>query len=219
MISTKIISTRLISAARTIGQVQKASLRKSLLYLACATTLTALPVTKALSESLEAIHITGENAGELVLTENKLSLAPWQSTALSGKARTVMHMAGRKSARKMQDAFIEALKAAKFDAQYYQTTSIVDLSDAIWGTGSFVESKLEQNKRSFPWSSVVLDRDGAFRAAHKLTPSSSAVYVLDGNGEILFSKEGQLSQTEIDTIIALLNTEISKIKAQKPQSS
>lgn len=192
----------------------RSALSAAALSVTCAAVLTALSLSSAHAAALETVQIRGDKAGELVLVQDEFTLAPWQSAQLSGKARTVMHMAGRSSSRKMQDAFIDALKAAKFDAQYYQTTSIVDLSDALWGTTGLVESKLEQNKRNFPWSSVVLDREGQFRAAHQLAEKSSAVYVLDAKGDILFSQEGSLSTEDIEKVMALLRTEIAKIKAE-----
>lgn len=182
-------------------------------------TVISLASTTGYSGTLNTVEIKGVEAGELTLEAKQFSLTPWHSKKLSGKARTILHMAGRKSARKMQDHFIQALKAAKFDSNYYQTTSIVDLSDAIWGTRPFVESKLEENKRKFPWSSIVLDRSGQFRAAHELSAQSSAVYILDANGEVLFSQEGALSPQEIDTAINLLQTEVARLKAQQSQES
>ena len=182
---------------------------------ALAGTISVILTNIGLAETLQKIEIKGEKAGELILAKDDLALTPWQSSNLSGKARTIMHMAGRKSSRQMQDEFITALKSAKFDAQYYQTTSIVDLSDAIWGTSSFVESMLEKNKRNFPWSSVVLDREGQFRAAHDLSEKSSAVYVLDAKGDVIFSQEGSLSPQDIEKVLSLLKNEIKRIKDQE----
>lgn len=182
---------------------------------ALAGTISVILTNTGLAETLQKIEIKGEKAGELILAKDDLALTPWQSSNLSGKARTIMHMAGRKSSRQMQDEFITALKSAKFDAQYYQTTSIVDLSDAIWGTSSFVESMLEKNKRNFPWSSVVLDREGQFRAAHDLSEKSSAVYVLDAKGDVIFSQEGSLSPQDIEKVLSLLKNEIKRIKDQE----
>jgi len=177
--------------------------------------LVALLSQPSHAQSLQSVEITGENTGELMLLEQNVTLTEWHSDKLSGKARTVIHFAGRSSARQMQDQFIETLKAQRFDAKYYQTTSIVDLSDTLWGTSNLVEAKLEKNKRSFPWSSIVLDRDGLFRSAHDLPKKSSAIYILDANGQVMFARQGMLSPEEIANALALLQSEINRLKAQK----
>lgn len=53
-----------------------------------------------------------------------------------------------------------AITAAKFPAESYQTTTIINQDDAIWGTSSFVKSSAQDSKKEFPWSSMVLDEFG-----------------------------------------------------------
>ena len=73
--------------------------------------------------------------GELLLQQDKFSYKNWNSAQLSGKVRVVQHIAGRSSAKEMNAALIEAIKAAKLPHDRYQTTTIVNTDDAIPGTG------------------------------------------------------------------------------------
>lgn len=148
--------------------------------------------------------------GELLLNNDKFSFKNWNSAQLPGKVRVVQHLAGRSSAKEKNDALIEAIKAAGLPHDRYQTTTIVNTDDAIPGSGMFVHSSLENNKKMFPWSQIVVDDKGIVRNAWQLDKASSAIIVLDKEGRVKFVKDGALTQTEVQQVIALLHTLINK---------
>ena len=88
--------------------------------------------------------------GELILDNDKFSYKAWNSAQLAGKVRVVQHIAGRTSAKEKNANLVEAIKAAKFPHDRYQTTTIVNTDDAIPGSGMFVRSSLESNKKLYP---------------------------------------------------------------------
>lgn len=92
--------------------------------------------------------------GELILDKDKFSYKNWNSAQLAGKVRVVQHIAGRSSAKEKNANLIEAIKAAGFPHDRYQTTTIVNTDDAIPGTGMFVRNSIESNKKLFPWSQL-----------------------------------------------------------------
>ena len=143
--------------------------------------------------------------GELILDNDKFSYKPWNSAQLAGKVRVVQHIAGRTSAKEKNANLVEAIKAAKFPHDRYQTTTIVNTDDAIPGTSMFVRSSIESNKKLFPWSQFVVDSDGLVRKAWQLDESSSAIVVLDKEGRIQWSKDGELTAGEVQQVIALLH--------------
>lgn len=69
--------------------------------------------------------------GELILDKDKFSYKNWNSAQLAGKVRVVQHIAGRSSAKEKNANLIEAIKAAGFPHDRYQTTTIVNTDDAI----------------------------------------------------------------------------------------
>jgi YtfJ family uncharacterized protein len=99
-----------------------------------------------------------------------------------GKVRVVQHIAGRSSAKEKNANLIEAIKAAGFPHDRYQTTTIVNTDDAIPGTGMFVRNSIESNKKLFPWSQFIVDSNGLVRKAWQLDEKSSAIVVLDKTG-------------------------------------
>lgn len=66
----------------------------------------------------------------------------------------VQHIAGRSSAKEKNANLIEAIKAAGFPHDRYQTTTIVNTDDAIPGTGMFVRNSIESNKKALPMVAI-----------------------------------------------------------------
>ncbi|MDC9594337.1 YtfJ family protein [Xenorhabdus sp. IM139775] len=148
--------------------------------------------------------------GELLLNNDKFSYQHWSSTDLAGKVRTIQHIAGRSSAKEMNDPLIQALKEADLPKDKYQTTSIVNTDEAIFGTGVFVRNSLEDSKKQFPWSQFIVDSNGLAKKAWGLEPKSSAIIVLDKQGNVKFVKDGKLSPEEVTHVISLIKAELQK---------
>lgn len=142
--------------------------------------------------------------GELLYQQDKFSYQPWNSAQLSGKVRVILHIAGRSSAKEQNAALIEAIKAAKFPHDHYQTTTIVNTDDAIPGTGMFVRSSIESNKQQYPWSQFIVDSDGNVRKVWQLEKGGSAILVLDKTGHVRYAKEGALTQDEVQQAMKLI---------------
>lgn len=146
-----------------------------------------------------------DDKGELNDVNDQFSYSKWNSAKLPGKVRIVQHMAGRSSAKALNEPLITAIRAANLPHDRYQTTTIVNTDDAIIGTGLFVRKSIESGKREFPWSQVIVDSNGAVKKAWELQPESSAVIVLDKNGVIKFAKDGQLTPQEVQQVITLVD--------------
>ncbi|WP_025122289.1 MULTISPECIES: YtfJ family protein [unclassified Serratia (in: enterobacteria)] len=143
--------------------------------------------------------------GELDYVDNKFSYKGWNSAQLGGKVRVVQHIAGRTSAKELNDPLIEAIKAAKLPHDRYQTTTIVNTDDAIIGTAVFVRNSIEGNKKEFPWSQFIVDSNGNVKKAWDLQPKGSAIVVLDKEGKIQFAKDGALTPQEVQQVMEMLH--------------
>ena len=152
--------------------------------------------------------VTVENHGELILENNEIVYNTWSDAKLKGKTRVIQAIAGRSSAKKLNTELMQAITAAKFPEERYQTTSIINQDDSIWGTGSFVKSSAQDSKKEFPWSSMVLDEDGKVASTWELAEESSAIIVLDRTGLIKFVKEGALNSEEIQHVISLIQANL-----------
>ncbi len=146
--------------------------------------------------------------GEIVMQGEGIAYQPWASQHMLGKVRVIQAIAGRSSAKAMNAPLMSAITAAKFPEESYQTTTIINQDDAIWGTGSFVKSSAQDSKLEFPWSSMVLDKDGNVASAWALQEESSAIIVQDKQGRVLFVKEGALTTEEINQVVRLIQQHI-----------
>ncbi|QHM72550.1 YtfJ family protein [Mixta intestinalis] len=143
--------------------------------------------------------------GEFNYQHDSFSYRPWNSAQLMGKVRVLQHIAGRSSAKQKNAALIEAIKQAKLPHDSYQTTTIINTDDAIPGTGMFVHSSIETNKKQYPWSQFIVDENGIAKRTWQLEKGGSAIVVLDKEGRVRFAKDGALSQQEVQQVIALLH--------------
>lgn len=162
----------------------------------------------ALAHNIELGHnvpsVNVDRYGEVILKGKDTAYQTWQSQQMTGKVRVIQAIAGRSSAKEMNAPLMSAITDADFPKQDYQTTTIINQDDAMWGTGSFVKSSAEDSKQEFSWSSIVLDEDGVVASTWQLKPESSAIVVQDKKGQVLFVKEGSLSDAEIEHVIKLV---------------
>ena len=120
--------------------------------------------------------------------------------------RVVHHLAGRTAAKEKNQSMIDAIKASHFNPVKYQTTTIINADDAIVGTGIFCKKIVrKKGKQENPHSQVVLDDKSAVKNAWGLNSKDSAIIVLDKTGKVKFVKEGKLSDSDIQSVISLVN--------------
>ncbi|WP_217895632.1 YtfJ family protein [Oceanospirillum sanctuarii] len=144
--------------------------------------------------------------GELVLQSGDIHYTPWQSQQLTGKVYVIQHMAGRTSAKELNAPLIDRIKAAELPKDRYQTVTVVNTDDAIWGTGGIVKGKLESSKEEFPWSMMVLDQEGVARSVWDLQEESSAIIVVDAENRVRWMKDGALNDQEQQEVMDLIQT-------------
>lgn len=171
------------------------------LIVACSPTL-ALAHNLTVGETLPAATI--DQHGEILIQQDKPTYHRWKTADMLGKVRVIQAIAGRSAAKEMNAPLMAALTAAEFSGEKYQTTTIINQDDAMWGTGSLVQSSAEDSKAEFPWSSIVLDENGVVAQGWQLQEESSAIIVQDKQGKILFVKEGALSQADIGQVLSLI---------------
>ena len=121
---------------------------------------------------------------------------------LKGKVHIIQAMAGRIASKKINAKVVDAIIAANLPKKTYQTTSILNQDDALIGTGSLVKSSLEDSKKEFPHSAMILDSDGIAAKTWQLKDKSSAIILLDKQGIVRFVKDGKLTDNEVQVLIS-----------------
>lgn len=145
------------------------------------------------------------DGGELLLgDDDSIRYQPWNSAQLTGKVRIVQYIAGRKSAKKKNSLLIKAVDQAHFPGDVFQPTTIVNTDDVIFGTRYFVRGKIEKNKRRYAWAQFIIDGGGVGRNRWQLPEESSTIFVLNHQGQIVWAKDGGLTEKEVSEVITLL---------------
>lgn len=174
----------------------------SIALLLCTAPLFAQANSIQVGKGIPAVSV--EKGGEIFIENDTPSYLPWNTKLMLGKVRVIQAIAGRSGAKALNAPLMAAITKAEFSEESYQTTTIVNQDDAIWGTGSFVQSSAEDGKKDFPWSSMVLDEDGVAAQQWQLTPESSTIIVQDKTGRVLFNKTGELSAEEITQVLKII---------------
>lgn len=177
--------------------------RLSFLALVCMTTSFSTWAVN-LSVGHKAPEVAVEKYGEIVINNDELIYQPWASEQMLGKTRVIQAIAGRTAAKAMNKPLMDAISSAGFPQDKYQTTTVVNQDDSIWGTGSFVKSSAEESKTEYPYSSIVLDKKGAVANAWDLEPKTSTIAVLDPSGNVLWLKQGKLTDSDISQVISMI---------------
>lgn len=162
-----------------------------------------LPVRAlAVGEVLPPLRI--EAPGELQLVDGELRQQPWQSDARSDRVQVLQYVAGRLSARALNEPFLHRLETSGLAYDRYHLTTIVNLDDAMPGSRPFVMAELGRKKQRYFLSSVVADGTGSGRLAWGLQAGSSAIIILGPDGRIRFVHDGALDAADIEAALALL---------------
>lgn len=149
--------------------------------------------------------------GEVILRDDdKFSFSPWHSQQGVGKVHVLQYMAGTLSAKGINKPFTDRLEQ-EIDYSHYHVTTIINLDDAMWGTGRFVVSEVQKSKRKYPLSTMVLDEDGMGLKQWQLGAKSSAIIITDGLGKVLYLKEGAMSEMEISAALLLVQQHIGAV--------
>lgn len=148
--------------------------------------------------------------GELLLSDDHISYRPWESQSLVGKVRIIQYIAGRSSAKKQNGDMIKAVKAANLPTADFQPVTIVNADDELFGTGLFVQGKIEKNQRKYPWAQFIIDNDGRGKALWQLPPATSTIIVTDEQGNVQWEKDGPMTDDQVNHVIQLLRELIAK---------
>lgn len=179
---------------------------KKILLALCFTPSICFAHNIKLNHALPQVDV--KSHGELLLKDNGVVYEKWHTKQLQGKVRVIQAIAGRSASKEMNMPLMKAITAHNFSVKDYQTTTIINQDDAMWGTGSFVKSSAEDSKKEFSWSSLVLDKNGTASEAWQLKQENSIIIVLDKSAKVVFVHEGALSAEKIKSVISIIKNHL-----------
>ena len=171
-----------------------------LLALNATTALAAAPVV---DQPLSVLAI--DDKGELTLEGDDVTYQPWRSDSHAGNVHVIQYLAATQSASEIYKPFTDRLET-EVEPGAIQVTSVINLKAALWGTSGFVLSEVKKNKRKYPDSTMVMDKDGAGTKTWELGKKGSALIILDADGNVRFVATQALTDTQLDEAIALVKS-------------
>jgi YtfJ family uncharacterized protein len=159
----------------------------------------------SLNNPLPELNIA--NKGELLLENEEYRYRPWTSRSNRGEVQVLQYIAATMGGKKLFKPFTDMLKA-EFPNGILNVTTVINLDDAMWGTGGLVISELKSNKKKYPKSTIVLDEDGAGKKAWQLGRNGAVLAVIDKSGSVIYLTQKALSEQELASTLALVKEQM-----------
>ena len=149
--------------------------------------------------------------GEVTVSDNNVIKTPWSSTSFEnkGKVQFVQYVSANRGAARQNKSFTNALIERRFSSDQLNTTVIVNLSDTMSLLKGIVVNKVARNKVKHQSISFVIDDDGMGLQRWGMKNESCAIIILDADGKVLFAKDGQLSEHEVESTMELIESQLS----------
>ena len=181
-------------------------IRQAMILVAALAALPALAADYQAGDRLPDLDIG--DRGELVLRGDDADYQPWRYPQQPGKVHVLQYMAATRSASRLNDPFIDRIKSDFPDGTLLSTT-ILNLDEALWGTGGLISSELTSNKKQYPLAVLVADEEGVGLRTWQLQEDSAAIIVTDSRGMVLYFKQGAMSAAEVDSTIELIRHQLA----------
>lgn len=151
-----------------------------------------------------------EAGGEISVRNNKISVSPWNSKSFeaTGKVQIVHYVAANRSVARQNKPFSRAVDEKLFSNQKMDKTVIVHMADTLSLARALVVNTLADRKSIHNEVNFIIDDNGLGLERWGMKRGSYAIIILDGSGNLLFAKDGPLSEAEIEHTIKLIERQM-----------
>lgn len=162
------------------------------------------------------IRLEGDR-GKLVETRG-----PWTSEILQNKGlknsqvSVLFYVAP--SEKELNRKASDAITAKKFPRDQYNSYAVVNMA-ASWWPNAIIASKIKKSQKEFPHTIYVEDRKAVLVKEWGLKDNSNDVLIFDREGKVVFSKDGKLSDKEIERMLSVLSQHIYQKPASAPKKA
>lgn len=152
-----------------------------------------------------------EVGGEIILSDDNIIERPWSSKTFEskGKVQLVQYVAANHGIMRKNKLFTQAIINKNFPPEKLSKTVIVNMADTMSFAKGIVVSKVAKNKAEHQHISFVMDNNGVGLQRWGVKNKGCAIIVLDASGNVLFARNGPLSEFEIERTIALIEQQMS----------
>jgi uncharacterized protein len=102
--------------------------------------------------------------------------------------------------KEINDHMSKRLKEEKFPRDKVKSIAIINM-DATWAPNFAIQSSLEEKQKEFPHTLYLKDYEKYLVKEWNLGDDTYDVHVFDPSGTVVFSKEGKLTEAELNLMI------------------
>ncbi len=125
----------------------------------------------------------------------------WKSSMLKGKVYVLFYV--DPDVKELNRVLYNTLKRAHFSSQDFGSVAVVNMA-ATWKPNLLLKAIVKQKQKEFPRTLYVFDKDKKLLKAWGLGDNNSDVLIFDKEGRLIYQKFGELSRTEIQQILNLI---------------
>ena len=169
----------------------KRVLLPAFVFLGCSLAAEAvLPVGKP----APAVSLSGSAGGRLDGT-------PWSSSESKGKVTVLFYV--DPDEKDLNEHVAVALRKEAFPSEKFASVAVINLA-ATWKPNWLIEKILAGKQKQYPRTLYIRDKVKALVEHWGLTDNSYDIVVFDRQGTVIFSKDGQLTETETLGLVQLI---------------
>lgn len=127
---------------------------------------------------------------------------PWSSNEIKDKVWVLVHADPDEA--DVNDAATEALKAEDFPSDKYGSIAVINMA-ATWKPNAIINIILKGKQEDYPSTVYVRDFERVMVKKWGLADDSNNIVVFDQEGTVIFSRDGQLSKSDINAMIEVIN--------------
>lgn len=131
--------------------------------------------------------------------------SPWDTSKLTGRVNVIFYV--DPDERTLNDAAVEALRNdTTIDSKNDNfSTNVVINMDATWLPNAFVGGLIEDSQEENPDTVYVFDYIEKLHKEWGIATDSYDIIVLDKEGKVVFSKDGELSSNDIQAMLKAIH--------------
>jgi uncharacterized protein len=131
----------------------------------------------------------------------RLDGRPWSSSEINGKVFSVYYIDPDEA--DLNEPLFAALKAERFPNDKVRSIAIINMK-ATWMPGGVLSMMLERKQKRYHHTLYVKDNCKTLASLWQLADHSSDILLFDTRGEVIFSNDGKLSDTQIRKVVDLV---------------
>jgi YtfJ family uncharacterized protein len=149
--------------------------------------------------------------GEISVSNNKIVKKPWSSMSFEnkGQVQIVQYIAANRGVYRQNKPFTDALDKKQLSSEQLNTTVILHMADTMPFAKNIVVKKVAEKKVNSQEINFVIDDIGVGMQRWGVKHYSFAIIVLDRSGKVLFSKDGPMTEAEVESTIKLIEKQTS----------